>query len=162
MKVARLSLNDFHTTNFGILCMNVNDVPQDNGIIEDHGLEICYATNEKGQYKLTHSSGWDVKNIVNDQAWELIFNKIKKAHDRVINNKQSPLAYHMEKNQMDPGLLGKYVSMARWRVRRHLKPHIFKRLSVSILSSYAQVFNISIDELKIVPQKISIETIKND
>jgi len=141
--------------------MKINDVPQDNGIIEDHGQEICYAVDEKGQYKLAHSLGWDAKNIVNDQAWELIFQEIKKIHDKVINNKLSPLAFHMAKNQMDPGLLGKYVSIAKWRVKRHLKPNVFKGLSQTMLKSYADIFNITIDELKTVPEKINSKTVTN-
>ncbi len=141
--------------------MKVKDVPQDYGTIDDHGREICYATNGKGQYKLIHSLGWDAKNIVNDQAWELIFNEVKKIHDSVLKNKLSPLAYHMSKNQMDPGLLGKYVSIPKWKVKRHLKPKIFNHLSESVLSNYADIFAISVEELKTVPGKIDIETIKN-
>ncbi len=141
--------------------MKINDVPQDNGIIEEHGQEICYAVNEQGQYTLTHSLGWDAKNIVNDQAWELIFQDIKKIHEKVINNKLSPLAFHMAKNQMDVKLLGQYVSMAKWRVKRHLKPNVFKRLSQPVLKNYADVFDISVDELKTIPEKINIKTITN-
>ena len=141
--------------------MRTKDVPQDNGMIGDHGCEICYTTDETGQYELTNSLGWDVKNIVNDQAWEIIFQEINTIHCKVISNKLSPLAYHMAKNQMDPGLLGKYVSIAKWRVKRHLKPSIFKRLSESILSAYSDIFEITIDELKTVPDKITIEIVKN-
>lgn len=141
--------------------MKVKDVPQDNGIIGDYGGEISYATNEAGQYTLTDSLGWDVKNIVNDQAWDLIFQEISTIHYKVLNNQLSPLAYHMTKNQMDPGLLGKYVSIAQWRVKRHLKPSIFNRLSDSVLSAYADIFEIPINELKTIPDKICIETIKN-
>jgi len=141
--------------------MKVRDVPQDNGMIGHYGQEICYAVNEKGRYQLTHSMGWDVKNVVNEQAWELIFLEIKKTHEKVINNKLSPLAFHMITNQMDPGLLGKYVSIAGWRVRRHLKPRVFKGLSDSILSRYAEIFNMTINDLKTVPLKIDIETLRN-
>ena len=139
--------------------MKINDVPQDNGIIEDHVQEICYAVNKQGQYTLAHSLGWNAKNIVNDQAWELIFQEIKKIHEKVINNKLSPLAFHMTKNQMDPELLGKYVSIAKWRVKRHLKPNVFKRLCESMLKNYADLFNITVEELKTVPDEINLKTI---
>lgn len=141
--------------------MKINEVPQDHGIIEGHGQEICYAVNEQGQYTLAPSLGWDVKNVVNDQAWDLIFKEIQKAHTKVINNKLSPLAFHLTRNQMDVKLLAQYVSMARWRVRCHLNPRLFNRLSESKLQAYADVFNISIEELKTVPENISIETITN-
>jgi hypothetical protein len=38
--------------------------------------------------------------------------------------------------------------MWQWRVKRHLKPTVFKSLSDSILKKYADAFNISIEELK--------------
>jgi hypothetical protein len=140
--------------------MKVKDVPQDHGTIEDHGREICYATDENGEYALTHSIGWDVKNVANDQAWEIIFNEIRNIHKKIIAGKLSPLAYHMTKNQMTPGLLGKYVSISRWRVKRHLKPKIFNKLSDLILSKYAKILEITIEELKSVPKEIDIQSIK--
>lgn len=140
--------------------MKVKDVPQDNGMIENYGLEICYATNENGEYELAHSLGWDAKNIVNDQAWELIYNELKTLHDKIRANKLSPLAYHMARNQMDTKLLGKYVSLAGWRVKRHLKPKIFNKLSDSVLSKYADIFDISIEELKTVPENLNFEMVK--
>jgi hypothetical protein len=35
-----------------------------------------------------------------------------------------------------------------WRVKRHRKPSVFKRLSNKVLSKYAEAFEISIEELK--------------
>ncbi len=140
--------------------MKIEDVPQDNGIIGEHGQEVCYAVNKEGKYELTHSIGWDPKNMANKRAWDIIFNEIQDVYNDVLKNKKSPLAYHMIRNQMDPGLLSKYVSMAKWRVKRHLKPDIFNGLKPSVLSKYSELFEISIKELKSIPDKLDLSLIR--
>jgi len=68
--------------------------------------------------------------------------------------KLSPLAFQMTKNQMSPGLLSQYVAFSRWRVKRHLKPKPFKRLKPAILKQYADVFEITVEQLLTVPDNI--------
>jgi hypothetical protein len=34
-----------------------------------------------------------------------------------------------------------------WRVKRHLKPKVFKRLNEKTLKKYAEVFNVPLDQL---------------
>ena len=35
-----------------------------------------------------------------------------------------------------------------WRVKRHFKPRVFKKLSAKVLQKYADAFEISVAELK--------------
>jgi len=140
--------------------MKIKDVPQDNGMIGDYGQEVCYAVNENGRYELIHSTGWDPKNMANTKAWDLIFSEVQDVYSKVVQKRLSPLAYHMIKNQMDPGLLSKYVSIAKWRVKRHLKPKVFNGLSHSTLSKYAELFEISVNELKTVPESLNFQEIQ--
>lgn len=137
--------------------MKIEDVPQENGMIGDYGKEIAYATDRDGNYTLVHSDGWEVKNIVNDQAWELIFNKIKLVHDKVLNDEVSPLAFHMAFNQMDISLLAKYVNRGVWRVKRHMKPKVFAKLKPELLKQYADVFEIEVAQLIKVPKTLTRE-----
>ena len=51
---------------------------------------------------------------------------------------------------MDVGILASYVGLWQWRVKRHFKPSIFKKLKNYTLQKYAEVFEISVDELKTV------------
>ena len=44
--------------------------------------------------------------------------------------------------------LGMSAGVTLWKVKRHLKPGPFKRLSEKTLQKYADAFNITIDELK--------------
>ena len=52
--------------------MKISDVPQDRGMITDDRREICYAVDEKGNYVLAESAGWEPKNVANSQAWDII------------------------------------------------------------------------------------------
>lgn len=131
--------------------MKKEDVPQDVGL--NKGMkEVAYAVDENGRYVQVPSLGWKPKNITNDQAWEVITEEIVSEIKLIKAGKRSPLAYHMAKNLMNIGLLASYVRMSRWRVRRHLRPIVFKRLRPEILKRYADVFGISIVELHEVPE----------
>ncbi|MGL1930627.1 MAG: hypothetical protein OCC45_02575 [Desulfotalea sp.] len=139
--------------------MKIEDVPQENGMIGEYGKEIAYATDSNGNYTLVHSEGWEVKNIVNDQAWDLIYTKIKKIHEQSLAEELSPLAFHMAFHQMDIGLLAKYVNRAVWRIKRHLKPKVFVKLSPAVLKQYADVFEIEVDQLVCVPKTLTREQV---
>ena len=67
--------------------------------------------------------------------------------EKIANNQLSPIAYYLEKRMMDIKLLSQYTDILRWRVKRHLKPNVFKKLSHEILKKYADAFEITVDEL---------------
>lgn len=126
--------------------MKIKDVPQDPGIIEDYGHELCYAVDKQGEYNLVPSVGWDPKNIANGQAWQVIEDNVCQAVEGIRNGWLSPLAYYMAKHQMDVGLLANYMGLYRWQVKRHLKPRVFKGLKDKILDRYAALFDITSSE----------------
>lgn len=130
--------------------MEKKDVPQDSGIYGQwHG--ICYVTDENGEYVRSTSSGWEPLNIANGIAWEFINEDLAGVLKKVKKGELSPLAYHMNKNMMDPKVLAQYVGLARWRVKRHLKPRGFDGLKDEELERYAAVFNMTAEDLKRVP-----------
>ncbi len=132
------------------------NVPQDGGIL-DRWHEISYAIDDDGSYVLTPSVGWKPANIANKQSWELISKQVADVVKRIQAQELSPLAYYMVKNQMDTNLLAKYVRLPRWRVRRHLKPAVFRRLKSSILERYAKIFNVSAEQLFDVPKSSNLD-----
>ena len=129
-------------------------------MIEDYGREICYAVDPEGKYKLSSSAGWDAKNIVNDQAWDAIIRETASVHRRVLNGELSPIAYYQAKNQMDLGLLAQYVSLSRWRVWRHRRNSVFLKLPDRILVKYCEVFGLTLNELRTVPEKFTPDLIR--
>lgn len=133
--------------------MKIDEVPQDRGMMGEDIFEVCYAVDKDGRYQLTPSVGWEPKNVTNDQAWELLDEKVQEAFKNITAGRWSPLAYHMARNQMNVGLLASYMGMNRWRVRRHLKPAVFNKLKPAVLKQYADILGISVETLLAVPEK---------
>ncbi len=140
--------------------MKIEEVPQDKGMIGDYGHEVCYAVGANGRYTLSPSLGWEAKNIVNDQAWTVIVEETRRMHSLVQSGRLSPIAYHQARHQMDISLLARYVGIAKWRVRWHRRPKVFRGLPERILQRYAAVFRISPAELQTVPETFSPELIR--
>jgi len=128
--------------------MKKDNVPQDDSLLlEGNTREICYAVDENGKYVKVLSTGWEPKDIALRQALDFIEERAKKSKEKIENNQLSPIAYYLEKRVMDIKLLSQYTNILRWRVKRHLKPRVFKKLSREILKKYADGFEITVDEL---------------
>ena len=128
--------------------MKRENVPQDDGLlIEGNTREMCYAVDENGKYVKVLSTGWEPKDIALRQAIEVAGKRAFEVKKKVKNNQLSPIAYYLEKRMMDIHLLSQYTDISRWRVKRHLRPRIFKKLSHGILKKYADVFDITVDEM---------------
>ncbi|KJD33749.1 hypothetical protein PW52_14100 [Tamlana sedimentorum] len=129
--------------------MKANEVPQDKSSLESiNQKELCYATDENGNYITTKSSGWTPKTIALNNAIEDIKERAEEAKQRVLNNETSPIEYYMELNRMDVTILAGYVGIWPFRVKRHFNPKRFKKLSNKLLQKYADAFNISLEQLK--------------
>lgn len=129
--------------------MKKNNVPQDDSSLKSKDFkELCYAVNEAGEYVTAKSSGWDPKTIALDNALQDINERVAHAKSKVMAKELSPIAYYMELHKMDLTILSSYVGIWKWRIKRHFKPKYFNKLSDNVLQKYADVFEISIEELK--------------
>lgn len=129
--------------------MKKDEVPQDEGNLSKHNIrEIIYATDEQGNYTTALSKGWEPKSIALAKSMEDINERMEAAKADFKAGKASPIPYFMEANKMDVGILASYVGLWKWRVKRHFKPSVFRRLSDGLLARYAQAFEISVSELK--------------
>lgn len=128
--------------------MKKEEVPQDPGSLGKVTKEVCYATDASGKYSTELSEGWEVKAGALDVAWQDIAERVAEAKEKVRQGKASPLLYFMELKLMDTHVLAGYTGFWNWQVRRHLKPAVFNKLSERKLRRYAEVFEISIPELK--------------
>lgn len=131
--------------------MKLKEVPQDRKMIDGQITEVCYAVDEKGRYTMANSAGWDPKNVVNDQAWDLINIEVETTLAKIEDGKLSPLAFHMVRNQMTVGLLASYVGLNWLKVWWHLKPAGFRRMKSHIRQRYADALNMELDALDKVP-----------
>lgn len=125
-------------------------MPQDKCLFGDQ-REICYAVDEEGRYVLVESAGWEPANVANIEAWKSIDSDVEAVASGVRAGKLSPLAWHMARNQMDAGMLSAYAGISRWRVRRHMRPGPFRRMSLALAARYAAVLRVSPEELGAVP-----------
>ena len=129
--------------------MKKKEVPQDKSNLESANFrELCYAVDENGEYTTENSTGWEPKTVALNNAIEDINERIEDARNRVIKGETSPIEYYMELHKMDVGILASYVGFWQWKVKRHFKPSTFKKLSHKTLNKYAEVFDISVEELK--------------
>jgi len=133
--------------------MKDNEVPQDKSHLTSANMnDLCYVVDENGNYSTKQSSGWAPKTLALDKSLELIDERVKDIKQKVINKELSPIAYYMELNRMDLSVLAAYFGKWKWIVKRHFKPSNFDKLNAKSLNKYADIFNISMDELKEVPK----------
>lgn len=129
--------------------MKKNEVPQDKSNLEStNSKELCYAVDKDGKYTTVSSTGWDPKTIALKNAIQDINERVEAAKNKVLNNQTSPIEYYMELHKMDINILKSYVGMFGWQVKRHFNPKKFNKLSNKVLQKYADVFDISIEQLK--------------
>lgn len=128
--------------------MKKEEIPQDESNLSKSNIkELCYATDENGNYTTGLSKGWEPKTIALENSIIAINERIEEAKNSIKEGKASPIVYFMEVNKMDWTTLADYVGMWKWRVKRHAKPASFNKLNQKILKKYAESFQISIDEL---------------
>jgi hypothetical protein len=127
--------------------MDNQDYPSDESIT--NGVKtVSYSVNNEGEYALVSGPGWQPMNVVNRQAWLEIEKSIVASKEKIGSGRVSCLHYYMTANQMDIGLLARYTNQSRLQVRLHLIPLFYKRLRPKNLLKYANLFQVSPDDLK--------------
>ena len=106
-----------------------------------------YNMDDKGAFSHELKNNWGHKEITNKQTWIIAHERIDEARKRVLAGLSSPIDFYMETCIMDVKLLSEFVGIAKWRIRRHMKPSVFKKLSKKILQQYADAFEITIEQL---------------
>jgi hypothetical protein len=135
--------------------MKRSEVPQD-GRPEYRGeRRALYAVDDTGRYATVPSAGWNADGVVNQQAVDEYARLAQEARARAIAGTSSPLEFHMYDRRMEVPTLSQATGLWQWRVRRHLRPDHFARLSAAVLARYAEALGISVEDLKRLPEKSS-------
>ena len=128
--------------------MKKEEIPQDPSALEKLTKEVSYAIDDQGNYITSLSTGWEVKAKALDVAWSDIEKRLTEAKQKIRNNEASPLLYFIELRIMDLSIVSAYTGFWKWQIKRHLQPEVFRKLPDKKLKKYAEVFEVSIEELK--------------
>ena len=129
--------------------MKVEDVPQDGKYLGPTTLRhTYYALDGDDRFRKVASVGWDVQNEALSLTWEAIAEDAETIRQEVLEGKKSPLAWHMATHLFDVGLLASCTGISRKNIRKHLHPDGFRRLNDATLSKYAEILNLTTEELK--------------
>lgn len=128
--------------------MKKEEIPQDLGALGKITGEIVYAVDESGKYSTVLSNGWEVKTAALDVAWKDVEQRINEAKTKVDRREASPILFFMELRVMDISIVAAYTGFWKWQVKRHLKYSVFEKLSEARLKKYAELFEVSVKELK--------------
>lgn len=121
---------------------------------EDQDDELIYRNNRELHYSFDPEKGFSRKidyqypgnQVIIQQGWDEAQRRLDEVSKLVQDGKLSPLAWFMEKNLMDLSMISSYTGLMKWRIKRHLRPDVFKKLKPDILARYASAFNVDPDE----------------
>ncbi len=105
-----------------------------------------YKVDDQGKYKMT-LEGYDDHLVMTVPFADATQEEAGEAKQRVLRNESSPLEYFMYKRLLDPKSLAQAMGIAVWRLKRHFKPEVFKKLDQNKLEEYAKIFNVQVDDL---------------
>jgi len=131
--------------------MEADNVPQEGNATLGGQRKAVYARDASGRLVIVTSRGWEVEEIVTRQAVDAMAQQAEVSRERVLAGVASPLEYWMHARRMDVALLAQSSGFWQWRVRRHLEPRGFARLSGAQLGRYAQALGLTVTELRQLP-----------
>ena len=119
----------------------------DNELIYTYNRELFYHFDKENGYtqKVDYQNPYN--QVIIKQSWDAAAQRLEEVRQLVILGKSSPIAYYMEKILMEVPMLAAYMEIPKWRVRRHLKSKVFKKLKPAVLAKYASIFEIPADQL---------------
>ena len=131
--------------------MQLDDVPQEGNATLGGHRKLMYARDGQGRSVTVGSQGWEAEEICTLHAVDAIAAQAEAARVRARAGGASPLEYWMYARRMDVALLSQVSGYWQWRVRRHLRPKGFARLSPSQRARYAQALGLPASELERLP-----------
>ncbi|MCP1727738.1 hypothetical protein J2T60_001738 [Natronospira proteinivora] len=123
---------------------------EENRVLEGEHKAV-YRRDASGHYRMIPSEGWKVEEVVTTAAVAEFQRLAREARAAIQAGRASPLAFYMYERRLDPGSLAQAMGIMSWRVRRHLRPGPFSRLSPRLLRRYAEVLDMDTEQLKQEP-----------
>ncbi len=105
-----------------------------------------YKVDDQGKYETTLER-YDDHLVATVPFADASQEKAEEVKQRVLRNESSPIEYFMYKRLLDPKALAQAMGVAVWRLKRHFKPKVFKKLDRNKLQEYAKIFKVQVDDL---------------
>jgi hypothetical protein len=131
--------------------MDLDSVPQEGNATLGGHRKAMYAKDANGRMVLAPSAGWEAEEIVTSHAVESLHQQAEQARARVQAGVSSPLEYWMYERRMDVPLLSQTSGFWQWRVKRHLQPTHFAKLSLKQLERYSSALGVTPADLRKLP-----------
>jgi hypothetical protein len=131
--------------------MDVKAVPQEGNATLGGHRKAMYARDENGRMVIAPSKGWEAEEIVTSHAVEALHAQAEEARARVQAGTATPLEFWMYERRMDVPLLSQTSGYWQWRVKRHLRPEVFARLTDEQLQRYSDALGLPVDQLRKLP-----------
>ena len=131
--------------------MDLDAVPQEGNATLGGQRKVMYARGEGGRIVAVPSRGWEAEEIVTSQAVDALIEQAQEARARVLAGTAAPLEYWMYERRMDVPLLSQTSGFWQWRVKRHLQPEHFAKLSLKQLERYSDALGVPPADLQKLP-----------
>jgi len=128
--------------------MRIDEVPQDHSSTYGGHSKLVYAVDETGHYQRAQSDGWDAEAYATELAVHELEEQEASAWADCRAGRVSPLLPLMYRYRFDEPGLAMAAGLWRWRLRRHFRPAVFRRLPARVLARYAEAFGLSVDDLR--------------
>lgn len=127
--------------------MDKIEVPQEENKTLDGIKKVMYAKDNEGEFQKVNY-GSSVEEFATQTAVEEYEVLKQESLANIKKEISSPIEYYMYENRMDLPTLASVVGMFQFRVKRHLRMDIFKKMNDKLLLKYAEAFNIKLEDLK--------------
>ncbi|MEK1941794.1 MAG: hypothetical protein AAAB16_15600 [Pseudomonas sp.] len=127
--------------------MKLNDVPQDHSSTYGGHSKLVYAVDADGHYQGSQSDGWEPEAYATQLAVAELEAQEAEAKAAWQRGELSPLKCLMYCYRMDEPALAQITGLFQWRIRRHFRPAIYRRLPARILARYAEAFGLPLATL---------------
>jgi hypothetical protein len=131
-----------------------DEVPQDSeNSTYGGGSKLIYARNCQGDYVAVKSAGWDVEAQATRSALTQLRQACQSSWQRACQGETAALEYYMCLRHMDLALLSQTSGLAKWRVKRHLRPATYAKLPPRLVQRYAQALQFDPEQLAQLPKE---------
>ena len=110
---------------------------------------ILYVEKEDGKYGPIQTGSYITRNFLDD--YELKRKHLEDSLRYKIQNKEiSPIYYYMVLEDLTISELAARVKLRKAKVKKHLEYGSFNLIKSEILDQYADVFNVSVDDMNLL------------